>query len=99
MGHYTSFQLEVIKNQDPDIDYEQEIADQVDYNPFKNSCKWYDSEKDMREFSKKYPDVLFKLSGQGETNEDMQEVYFLDGKMQMCPAIITYDKFDEAKLT
>jgi len=70
---------------------------------------WYDHEDDMKRFSKFFPDVLFELSGEGENSGDMLSgegensgdiwrKYFLDGKMQIVNAKITFDDFDEEKL-
>lgn len=61
-------------------------------------ARWYNYEEDMLAFSRKFPEVLFELHGEGENNDDMWYAYFLDGKIQRCPAIITYDDFDIAKL-
>lgn len=48
--------------------------------------------------SKEFPDVLFKLHGEGEDNEDIWDKYFMNGKMQYCPAEIMCPPFDRAKL-
>ena len=60
--------------------------------------KWYDNEDDMLLLSKEFPDVLFKLHGEGEDKEDIWDKYFMNGKMQYCPAEIIYPLFDRAKL-
>lgn len=60
--------------------------------------KWYDNENDMLLLSKEFPDVLFKLHGEGENNEDIWNKYFMNGKMQYCPAKITYEPFNKNKL-
>lgn len=60
--------------------------------------KWNDNEDDMRLLSKEFPDVLFKLHGEGEDNEDIWDKYFMNGKMQYCPAKIMCPPFDRAKL-
>lgn len=61
-------------------------------------CKWYEHEKDVAEFSKLYPDVLFELDGAGEDKGDIWRKYFLNGKVQVCEAKITYPKFNKSKL-
>lgn len=59
---------------------------------------WYDDEKEMAELSKQFPDILFTLSGSGESAEDLWKKYFRNGLVQRAPARIIYDEFDERKL-
>jgi hypothetical protein len=61
-------------------------------------CSWYEHEKDLNDFSRKYPDVLFELYGEGENPGDMWKKYFRNGKMQVCKAELTFPPFDEKKL-
>lgn len=98
MGYYTTFSLKVIGH--TEIDHEEEISNEFHdgYPVFDESVKWYDYQQDMKEYSLKYPELLFKLEGVGEQNEDMWICYFKNGKMQECPATITFDDFDESKL-
>jgi len=62
------------------------------------SCKWYEHEKEVSEFSKIYPDVVFELSGEGEESGDIWKKYFKNGKMQVCPVKMTFDPYDESQL-
>lgn len=64
-----------------------------------DSMKWYDHDDDMLELSKRFPEYLFILSGAGEEYGDLWVSYYLNGKMQHCPAHIWYDEFDEESLT
>lgn len=63
-----------------------------------DDVKWYEHEEDLKKFSKKYPHAVFDLSGEGEESEDKWHTYFKNGKLQRCPAIISYDEYDEQKL-
>ena len=63
-----------------------------------DSCKWYESTNEILSFSKKYPNWLFTLTGEGEESGDMWKKYFLNGKVQEAKAKITFDEFDEKKL-
>lgn len=55
---------------------------------------WYDWEQDLRLLSKRFPNVLFCLHGEGEQGDDLWDAYFLDGRAQMCKAVITYPDFN-----
>jgi hypothetical protein len=68
------------------------------HDPFEASCKWYEHADDMIKISKKYPDVLFILSGEGEESGDIWKEYFYKGKVQIANAIVTFDPFDPSKL-
>lgn len=69
----------------------------IEYGYYANA-KWYDWEEDMCLLSKRFPELLFCLHGEGESSDDMWDAYFFDGKSQHCPAVITYDDFDPSKL-
>lgn len=60
--------------------------------------KWYEHEEDMKFLSLQFPEVLFKLHGEGEENGDVWDKYFMNGKMQHCHAIMTIPPFDKSKL-
>ena len=89
------------------------VREMLDYNSIKKeicelsgysycwieACKWYDHETDMRKFSKKYKDVVFTLSGEGEESGDLWIKYFKNGKMQVSKARIEYDSYNESLLS
>lgn len=85
-------------NSEKNIDIKSVVAAKVGYNPLEQETKWYDHEKDMREISKQYPDVIFQLNGEGEESGDIWVKYFVNGKMQVAKAKITFDDFDKKKL-
>lgn len=59
---------------------------------------WYSEQEDMVLLSTKFPSVFFAIHREGENNGDMMDTYYWNGKMQICPAIITYDDYDPAKM-
>lgn len=63
-----------------------------------DSTKWYDHDEEMIELSLQFPEIVFQLYGDGEENGDTWYKYYKNGKKQYCPAIITYEKYDESKL-
>lgn len=74
------------------------ISERVGYDPFEESCKWYDHDKDMVAVSRDFPDTLFELSGEGEESGDIWKKYFLNGKVQVAKAKIIFEEFDVKKL-
>lgn len=64
----------------------------------KERTTWYSHEDDLRSFSREHPHVIFSLAGYGEEAEDIWTKHFVDGKMQVCRAVITLPLFDPAKL-
>ena len=63
-----------------------------------NGVKWYDHEKHMRQISAEYPDYLFTLYGEGEESGDIWQLYAKGGKIQLAPAVLAFEPFDEGKL-
>lgn len=101
MGYYTKYELSIHDDQGRYLDM-GDIVDalvkHVDYDPLDESCKWYDHEDDMKWLSKEYSGTVFKLHGEGEESGDLWDKYFLNGKMQACKAIVTYDEYSVKKL-
>jgi len=103
MGYYTRHELEIVEGDNGIISELRDFAEEANYALEENgdageSCKWYDHEIDMRNFSALHPDALFKLNGEGEEAGDIWIEYYQNGKMQRCKAKITYDEFDCEKL-
>lgn len=93
MGYYTRYELEIHADGKKYIDIsdaQEKIKNIVDYDPFQDSCKWYDHEHDMKALSKEYPDTIFTLVGEGEEAGDLWKKYFKNGKVQVCKAVVTY---------
>ena len=106
MGYYTYYNLSIDSDDEAVFDRvvsrleEMEIIDWVLDRSLSsaNEAKWYEHDDDMKGLSKEFPSVLFELCGEGESHDDMWTTYYRDGKMQHCPAIITYEDFDPGKL-
>lgn len=96
MGYYTNYGLLVdgVKNHE----HELALTKMADYSVFEDGCTWYEHEEDLKEYSAKFPNQLFRLRGEGEEPLDVWIKYFKNGRMQHCPAKVTFDDFDELKL-
>lgn len=60
--------------------------------------KWYESTLDMKKMTLAFPDILFKMHGEGEESGDLWDCYYLNGKYQYCPVMLSYEPFSEEKL-
>ncbi len=95
MGYYTSFELAA-----DDSNTEKhvaEIAEQKEFNPFEDACKWGWHDRDMKAHSRKYPGVVFSLTGKGQGGGNWRN-YYKNGKVQEVGATITYGEYDESRL-
>lgn len=95
MGYYTRHRLE-ISPETPAVWEEIQKHDYMSHalGPDGNSgerCKWYEHEEQMAELSKKFPEVLFTLHGEGEDAMDLWIHYFKNGKIQRRKAKITFE--------
>ena len=58
--------------------------------------KWYyDWKREMKDLSRAFPDLVFKVHGCGEENGDVWDAYFCAGEMQDCKAVL--EPFDPTK--
>lgn len=99
MGYYTRFKLAVIVGNNDVIQEFRDENENADCAIEGEDCKWYSHEEDLKKFSTKHPEVLFKLSGTGEEAGDMWVKYVKNGKMQVCRAKIIYDDYNPFNLT
>lgn len=90
MGYRTTFQLNAQPLPAPDP--AQAIAEFVEHYPEAFHClnddgstcesgKWYDHEAQLKEFSRRYPGLVFTLRGEGEEPGDIWEKDFCNGRM------------------
>jgi hypothetical protein len=64
-----------------------------------NESSWWNSEDDLKEFSKKYPKVLFIMTGNGsDAGGDYWKLYVKNGKSFKADGEITYPKYNPKKL-
>lgn len=99
MGYYTRHRLEILEGDDYITDYKKEISVLAYYgNCFDDEIKWYDHKKNMIEYSKLHPKVVFKLSGEGEDSGDIWVEYYQNGKMQREQVVVAFADFDKSKL-
>lgn len=59
-----------------------------------NDSRWYNHFQDLKDFSKKYTSFLFELTGEGEESGDIWREYFVNGKAQVCKAVLTFPEFN-----
>lgn len=99
MGYYTNFSLDFEPEEPELVEYLEEAADQnyfQDANFFHawtrnlEPTKWYSYEDDLKSLSKKFPNVLFKLYGNGEEDDDIWVAYAKDGVFETHRPIIVY---------
>lgn len=105
MGYMTRYELDYYNGNEIEVETYNEIYEYIKNNDDmsyalidERECKWYMHDKDMLEMSKHFPNVIFKIHGEGEEIGDLWEKYYKNGKMQICEAKITYEPYDENKL-
>ncbi len=60
----------------------------------KDEVKWYDHDKEMLALSVAFPDVTFRLYGEGEERDDVWQTYYKNGKMIKYTATIEIPDFN-----
>ena len=100
MGYYTRYELEIVSGNDGSTNYELEISNTTNYDYlFGDSIKWYDHEEDMKKYSIGHPNVLFRLTGEGEDSGDIWMAYYQNGKMFKTKAKLVFENFSIEKLS
>ena len=95
MGYYTRYKLTIEEGDDYTTDHEEGVSENTGYsNCFEYEIKWYSFDEDMKNYSKNFPDTVFKLSGEGEENGDIWYRYYKNGKVQVCKATFTFEPYD-----
>lgn len=96
MGYYTDYDFSDLT--DEQLQTVNEVSEYNFSHSYNDSCKWYSWHEHMIEVSKRFPDDLLVISGDGEEQGDQWKAYFKNGKSQVCKAVITFEEFDESKL-
>lgn len=86
MGYYTYYSLNLISG--PEEEFEKMLKDineitGLDFS--EDNCQeatWYESDKDMLMLSKRYPDLVVSLSGDGECSDDLWETRYRNGESE-----------------
>ena len=102
MGYYTDFSLSVLNDRECDLTIlineinSKHKYDLIYEDGYARCVKWYDWEEDLMELSKKYPDMLIEITGDGEDSGDFWEARFKGGTeeyhdMRMPPFIALID--------
>ena len=104
MGYITTFSLEIVDVPELGTYANHEIAESLiekrvvekleGWNPFEDSCKWYDWESDLREISETLIGCCFKVHGEGEENGDIWDAYFFNGNCKVYKAQIMIPPFN-----
>jgi hypothetical protein len=94
MGYYTRHELEILEGDDNVTDYEKEITENYQGAYFEDETKWYNHKNDMVDYSKKHPDTLFLLSGEGEEQPDMWREYYKNGLSHRIVGVMAFEDFD-----
>ena len=103
MGYYTLYTLSVEVG-DPNIIDSQEFQDifykTTSYNieNLYDTIKWYSCTENMIQISKLYPDVVFKLCGDGEDRDDRWIEYYCNGEAVRSQASIVYPPVDVSSI-
>ena len=65
---------------------------------FDDAIKWYGHSHDMKALSKRFPTLVFELSGEGEESGDIWKARYVNGEEYVVKTIITYEPWPEDAL-
>lgn len=96
MGYYTTY--DISSNIEEIQDAIEKKSEYTFYSGVASDVKWYDWHDHCSEVSEEFPAYLITIEGDGEEQGDQWKAYFLNGKSQVCKAVMTFEEFDESKL-
>lgn len=97
MGYYTRYHLTIVRGEEtygPSLheQVELELEEIAGWNHmFDEACKWYEWEDNMKTLSRKFPQAVFQLNGEGEEQGDIWIAFFENGKKVFRKAEIKLD--------
>ncbi len=53
-------------------------------------AKWYDHDEDMVEISKEFPEMTFKLTGNGDADDDRWYTLYRNGELETVEAMLIW---------
>ena len=71
-------------------------AGDIEFDTF-DSVKWYEHDSDMLALSRAFPEVTYRLHGEGEEGGDLWDCYYRDGTLEYCPARLIYPEPERIK--
>ena len=57
-----------------------------------DDAKWYEHTYDMTKFSRLFPSVTFRLTGEGEERDDLWHEFFRNGECEECRARLLFEE-------
>ena len=109
MGYYTEYALDLVLHNNlhskeeivSDLRKSNEYAEGALNADGTMQCEhtWYKCEEDFSAFSKKYPDALFILFGEGQNYQDTWKCYFKNGKYKKIHGELDFEPFSPEKLS
>jgi hypothetical protein len=106
MGYYTNYELVAMRGE-VDDNFITELRALTGYDEFfgyastgefyVNDVKWYKYNEHMIEISQRYPNLVFRLRGNGEEAGDIWQTFYKNGKRQhwKLPLDVIYPEYDE----
>lgn len=87
MGYLTCYDILLLEGDENEFqNFLEDLAFMSGYPSLVDGCaddvKWYDWEKDAYNLSKKYPNIYFRIDGNGEELDDNWRYYCCNGKFK-----------------
>jgi len=77
--------------------YNESVYAIDEYGVSIDSVKWYDCYDNIKEFSKRFPWLIFRIDAESEASDEAM-IYIKNGKLQDCMITKVYEEYDESKL-